>query len=469
MVNDILKQQVYEVIKYSQNIEDPKIDELLNHWYVQKHRIRDRFLEGKNSYTYPNKVSFELNNESKRERYDCFIEYVANILCWDSEFVNYLQALSPQDFYANTLPFNYILDNGKKIQEGSKIIKSFKYFLGNENLLADIQNKASELIQENKVEGYLTFSVHPLDFLSSSENTFNWRSCHALDGEYRVGNLSYMLDQSTIICFLQSDKPTKLPHFPETVPWNNKKWRCLLHFDTELNVVFAGRQYPFTSSGALDVVRQVFCDELVKEQLSWRGMEKPKMSYWHNDYISDVFSYNEHDEEDNDGIVEDSYCVINSKIYDITKIVTDAPNSKHFNDLLRSSYYTKPYYMFKKHWNNRDLKFVIGSEAVCLKCGQGIIDDTDAMLCPSCKDEMCRDEYNVVCDYCHSTLCEGEEVWIGDTRICSNCAGEQAFQCNQCGEWSFNENKHYIEEIDKFVCDFCYDMYLNNKEENSNG
>ena len=28
------------------------------------------------------------------------------------------------------------------------------------------------------------------DYLSLSENAFNWRSCHALDGEYRAGNLS---------------------------------------------------------------------------------------------------------------------------------------------------------------------------------------------------------------------------------------------------------------------------------------
>ena len=42
------------------------------------------------------------------------------------------------------------------------------------------------------MEGYLYLSIHPLDYLSISETNHGWRSCHALDGEYRNGNLSYL-------------------------------------------------------------------------------------------------------------------------------------------------------------------------------------------------------------------------------------------------------------------------------------
>ena len=84
------------------------------------------------------------------------------------------------------------------------------------------------ILQEDKIEGTLCFSVHPLDFLSSSENTYNWRSCHSLDGEFCAGNLSYMADSATMICYLKSDKEEILPRFPEDIPWNNKKWRVFL-------------------------------------------------------------------------------------------------------------------------------------------------------------------------------------------------------------------------------------------------
>ena len=130
-----------------------------------------------------------------------------------------------------------------------------------EETVKRLQTQASMIIQENKVIGKLCFSVHPLDYLSISETTYNWRSCHALDGEYRAGNLSYMLDDSTIICYLKSNKETKLPNFPDDVLWNSKKWRLLLHFSENLDVCFSGRQYPFFSPGAISRLNPKFRTE----------------------------------------------------------------------------------------------------------------------------------------------------------------------------------------------------------------
>ena len=127
------------------------------------------------------------------------------------------------------------------IPRGMKIVKSFKYFEKDEDTLADIQSAASMIIQEDKIEGKLCMSVHPLDFLSLSENTYNWRSCHALDGDYRAGNLSYMVDSSTVICYLKSDRDERLPNFPPEVKWNSKKWRVLLFFSNDWDMIFAGR------------------------------------------------------------------------------------------------------------------------------------------------------------------------------------------------------------------------------------
>ena len=40
--------------------------------------------------------------------------------------------------------------------------------------LYTLQNKASQIIQEDCVEGTVCFSVHPLDYLSISENIYNF-------------------------------------------------------------------------------------------------------------------------------------------------------------------------------------------------------------------------------------------------------------------------------------------------------
>ena len=185
LLNQISKEDFDKVIAYSQDIPAPQTRELLENWAKAKQDIVSRFLNDKIQYTYPEKIRFELNNHSKCERMDHFQEYIQNLFNdYYHPLAKFLGHLSIEEFYANSLLEDYIISerDNKKIQKGSKIVKSFKYFIEDKQLLADLQNKASEIIQENKVEGYLTFSVHPLDFLSSSENTYNWRSCHALDG-----------------------------------------------------------------------------------------------------------------------------------------------------------------------------------------------------------------------------------------------------------------------------------------------
>lgn len=117
-------------------------------------------------------------------------------------------------FFSNITVEDFTTNSGKTIKKGTKLVKSFKYFIPESRRLEDIQNEASRIIQEDKIEGTFCLSVHPLDFLSSSETTYNWRSCHSLDGDYRAGNLSYIMDKSTIVCYLKGDKNEKLPRFP---------------------------------------------------------------------------------------------------------------------------------------------------------------------------------------------------------------------------------------------------------------
>ena len=451
-----------EVIKYSQNIEEPKIEQLLRDWHAAKNPIMKRFMKNRAIIETSEKVTFNLNEDAKHERLETFIEYTANLLLsmggWEHGLIRYLQSLTAYEFYSNSLENDYYVNNSKKIQKGTKIVKSFKYFIEDKKLLFDIQNKASVMIQENKVEGYLVFSVHPLDFLSASENCFNWRSCHALDGDYRTGNLSYMCDSSTVVCYLRADEEVKLPHFPETVPWNNKKWRMLLHFNTDFDVVFAGRQYPFTSPGALEIVRKAMVDNLFQLPEYYWGTNKDRWSHWHNDYISE-FKYSEHLEDDS-SIAEDTYAVIKHGIWNINKIIKDANNSKHFNDLTRSSCYLKPYYMFEKAYGvPSKLKFEIGAEITCLRCGEKTIDGYDSMMCPECEclyGNSDSEEYRT-CDCCGIRFYDRNGHWVGDDYVCHNCYENQCFECEECGESYYNAEKNWCEESKQFLCNCCFE------------
>lgn len=456
------KEAFDRVISYSQDIPNPQTDELLKTWARQKFAISQRFLDRKVSYTYPELVRFELNKQAKEERLDHLVDFIVNVLDnYRHPLVYFLNSLGTEAFYNNTVEEDYIIDpnENKKIQKGSKVVKAFKYFLDDEILLHDLQNKASCLIQENKIEGYLTFSIHPLDFLSSSENNYNWRSCHALDGEYRAGNLSYMCDTGTMMVYLSPKEHTVLPHFPADVPWNNKKWRMLLHFDNNLDVCFAGRQYPFNSPGALDKIYEIFMENLAPKYTDFFSdmVKTEKWIGWYNDYIN-TFTRSGGENID---IYDGKYFIVNNGLFNKYEVVQDAKDSKHFNDITRSSYYEKPYYMFKEYYCAPEkINFTVGAPVKCLRCGEELILGDDTMMCIDCECKYGNsdsDEYRY-CSCCGTRFYFEDGYWVGndDDFVCPACAETETFVCADCGGTYYNSEKYWSEDLRDYVCGSCH-------------
>jgi hypothetical protein len=192
MYEDI-KEQFKEVIRYSQDIEDPKVDYLFREWEYNKKKFIDLF--GGLIYEWPETIEFVLDDTQKRSRVMEFVGIVSDNFN-NPELADFIEA-NLDSFYENKV------STDDKMPKGMKLLKAFKYFEKNQTALRNLQDMASQIIQEDKIKGTLCFSVHPLDYLSSSENTYNWRSCHSLDGEYRAGNLSYMVDNSTFLIYLK--------------------------------------------------------------------------------------------------------------------------------------------------------------------------------------------------------------------------------------------------------------------------
>jgi hypothetical protein len=370
------------------------------------------------------------------------------------DFINYLDILTFEEFYNNQVSHDLTIYGDKKVKKGTKVIKSFKYFIGDGELLANIQNRASMIIQEDKIEGYLCMSVHPLDYLSSSENTYNWRSCHSLDGEYRAGNLSYMMDGSTVVCYLEADDKAVLPRFPISVPWNNKKWRCLLHFDTTLEVVFAGRQYPMSSPSALGYIRDIFFEGPLELEFNTRFPNPapyckcPKTwSDWSNWYV---------ETGEKDTMLWDKYVNIGFKLYGIYDMIKDVEGSKHFNDLLKSSVYEHPYYMSKLQAFKRTPRFFLGAAVPCLECGMNHVEQYDTVKCIECNDDDFDEELYVYCECCQSRIYRDDAIWVYDTVVCEDCAERETFVCPTCGERHYNYNQRWDGDLEDYICQWCY-------------
>lgn len=439
-----IKKQVAEVVAHSQCFDEPVVDELIDKWLEAKRDFIEVF-GGKLIYEVPMPVTFKMSDLAKENRINELENYIINEYDYHrlAEFIEN----NREGFFDNQVVVgsNY---NGKKIPSGAKLIKSFKHFVHGDSALHDIQSRASQIIQEDIVTGTLCFSVHPLDFLSSSENTYNWRSCHALDGEYRAGNLSYICDKATVICYLRGADNVKLPLFPESVPWNNKKWRMLLHVSDNWDVIFAGRQYPFESESGMDVVRAWFLNIIRHDSSGW--------CEWTDPIVLKVPDSHGHEYD-----LMSGYIMMRGHLHELGKVVEDCENPLHFNDILHSSYYTPHYTAINNRpWVKEEYSKVhVGSRCKCLKCGVEYIKSTESFMCNDCDFEfgVFDSETYTTCDCCGRRIYREDAFYVGDEELCEECVNSECFYCDRCEEYHFNDNRVYIEEEDCYICRYCAD------------
>ena len=459
MYNDI-QEQFNKVISYSQGIPQPETDKLFADWLEGKRDFIEAF-GGQLIYEWPEKVSFELGSREKSLRLDDFIGVLENRY-ENYDLAEFVRA-NKEGFFSNQVVEPYTTSKGDTIPKGMKLLRAFKFFESDANALEAEQNAASMIIQEDKIEGTLCLSVHPLDFLSTSENTHNWRSCHALDGEYRSGNLSHMIDHSTFICYLKSSKDEKLPNFPPDVPWNSKKWRVLFYMSDRWDMIFAGRQYPFCTETGLDFVKnKVFPRANLGDFSSW--IDKKYCGFKDKDVYSN-FSH--------------SYVPVVDGLVPLDELVINEPGSLQFNDVLSSSCYDALYAYkrvecfggYKYAPTHKFTRFHIGGKCNCTRCGKYPIEITSSFMCNDCELEYgdSEDDMFAYCPCCGSRYYYDDGVWVeGDEEcVCPSCADRETTICDCCGTRHYTSAMVYSRKHNKYLCPECWDeMQIEEEEEN---
>lgn len=449
-----IQEKFNEVIKYSQNIENPNTDELFKKWYEAKKEFIEA-LDGKLIWEWPEKVSFELGPKEKNLRINDFIDMVVNNYGNNAlaEFVE----VEKEGFFSNQVIKSYKASNGAEIPKGMKLLKAFKFFEKDSKVLNSLQSAASMIIQEDKIEGTLCLSVHPLDYLSVSENNHNWRSCHALDGDYRSGNLSYMVDKTTIICYLKSNRSEKLPNFPDNIMWNSKKWRVLLFLSNNWEMLFAGRQYPFFTETGINFVKDKVL--LAANLGQWSAWSDKKIRTFENE---DVFF-----------ALKAPYVAVGMSLVPIDELIINEPGSLQFNDLLSSSCYDAMYaYRMVKStwWDNKKMrprvspfeKFHVGGECKCLRCAKKPIELSETFMCVDCELQYGNSDSDIfaTCPCCGNRFIFEDGYWIegANETICEHCADEYTEVCGNCDERFYKEDMIYDREHEMFVCSWCAEI-----------
>lgn len=443
----LIQEKFNKVLKYSQGIPDPNTSDIFAQWYKNKSFFINAF--GDLIYEYPKEVVFYLDAKAKKRYLDDFIDY-----CYENlrnyDLANFLTE-EKDYFFDNKTGFRHNV-GGHTIPEGTKIIKAFKYFEDNEKALREVQDYASRIIQQNKVSGRLCLSVHPLDFLSASENTHKWRSCHALDGDYRAGNISYMLDNTTIMAYLKSDDEVNLPNFPDDVPWNSKKWRTLFYFSNDRKMIFAGRQYPFEAITGIEKVKNLFREIGLGDFGNW---EEISTKYDDKPPVHTMLS-----------LLQPKHLMIGSKdVVALHHLVKNGPGARQYNDILQSTAYIPSYALRLNENIDDNTLFTVGEGFKCLYCNIAPASMTESMMCLECELEYGDSDSDAFgwCSSCGRRYIYETGVWIdsSEEEVCPECADEYVAQCECCRQTVWTNEIYFDRETEEHLCETCYNNRQN--------
>lgn len=207
-----------------------------------------------------------MTKEIKKDRFDALINALQTR--HENDLAEFL-IKNESGWFHNEVVTDYFY-KGRCIPAISSIIDAIQYFVEDSTMLGIYQNYCRKLQQENTVSGYLCMSIHPLDFLSISENNSQWASNHSLTGEYKNVDLAYLTDTNTILIYIKADEElVKIPHFPLDVPWNNKVWCMPLFVADNNDMLIAGTQYPFKINNILSIVSSSLLNDVFGLYTPW--------------------------------------------------------------------------------------------------------------------------------------------------------------------------------------------------------
>lgn len=438
------------------DIDKTVVQDYIKNWQTNKQHFIDAF--NGTIYTYSTPIECEMDDEHKQIAIDNFIDALpATIKSLDNltfgfstlcDFIR-LQGLNATKNIVSTA---FECPDGTKIPVGMKLLRAFKYFIKDKDILTDVQDKMNLIISQCKLTGYLHLSVDPLDYLSVSENSFGWRSCHSLDGDYAAGNIDYMMDKATVVCYLDDGTTDHTIHnFPADIHWNDKKWRMLLFISPDYCTIAAGRQYPTSASNIMPYVRYCITKifSTIRYSDEWTNLEFKHANWKTNQQKIDI--------AEKHIIVPIDGCV-----YPMRSLYGETASHTHlfYDDILTSTIYTKPYFLYGRpkgfikdtQFSRTLFPILTGYEhqVMCPCCGQHPLQRGEGFDCENNES----DEY-YYCECCGRRHLTGDEGgWVDEQWWCNDCIADNAAICSRCGELHNIEDMYYNEE-EGYTCRDC--------------
>lgn len=348
-----------------------------------------------------------------------------------------------------------------RINHGMKIMKIIRKLMTlfsldtpyYQEIFDDIRKLQSMANNKADLYGNLCISIHPLDYMTMSDNACDWESCMRWNyGDYRLGTVEMMNSPCVVVGYLESKAPFYLDgDCSKQYPWSNKKWRSL--FVVTKDCIVAVKGYPYQSEELNDEILD-WLKELTETNLGWKyDLEQV--------------------------ITKDNHTIVDKT----TGEIMFRNRIKFGTEYMYNDFYTltgHPAYLNSSINLNESIYY--SGLAQCMQCGDIIdyddkeyVDEGGSLICG-----LCCGSYRY-CEECGERLPGNDEYWYytdkGEGPYCEYCFNKIAFTCpftgdtllkEDCGAIFYfvekiNDNSTLEEDIED-VRKVCYDKGINLKK-----
>lgn len=373
--------------------------------YMEMHsddRVFNEFVFDVFAYMYSLQTSGVYSVESVRDIANAFREAIRypNVISNSTKF---------------EAKYKYYCENEQKwktavIHVGSKAIKAVRTMLSNIgyphmekfNKWKDEVSVATTVRERNDVS--LVLSIHPIDYMTMSDNDCGWGSCMNWNGgDFSAGTIEMMNSSCVIVGYLQSLQKPYMDRCGYMIP--NKSWRCL--FYVTKSMIFSGKSYPYRNNELCRIAVEKIKDMVnaIGENHYGSVTQYDDMNWYYDSYdgcdmgsvetitglhASDPewqFEYDEDDEEYED---QNDF---HDAMFDNRVIV--ATGEHMYNDFFEDSSYSY-YYCAKSTDYVSDVRGIsIAGPCTCMCCGDDStyeFDDHGDKICSACKERYADSE-----------------------------------------------------------------------------
>ena len=374
-----------------------------------------------NPYTfwYDSDVSYVLNNKEglRSDTNSDFITELSLFLATGNFSKKDRQVISRLFLHQNiveghitTISSPYRSDNFKStLKPGMKTIRTIQKVLQaihfpRMDLFEQWRDEINKVSYAHTMKTNLVLSIHPMDFLTMSDNACNWSSCMSWkkNGCYHSGTIEMMNSNVAIVAYLEAGTPWTIqsPETEECFDLSNKSWRCLYYLHKDM--ILAGKSYPYYNQNvtlfAMDQIR-----ELVKTNLHW------------------------------------DYQFINQRYYDMIHTETNHYVRDYFMGNYKPNHHSIVFYTNAMY---NDMAEAVDDEYWC--CRNYVKKTKKICVSGACTCMCCGDRIEEPCDI------DNYET-IGSTVTCYNCRSNHT--CEHCGKVVWTEGK--LTEYGYFCSEAC--------------